>query len=250
MTGGTALCIWGELSRRRSHPKQIFIAFRHQSLEPFEDRLSPADLPPEFKDREIREVECDQSIYLTRGSCDPAGAVRQEVEKLIELRAMRKSFSNEPVGYYGLAHVPLQFLAGCRMSTHASIYLFELDRRTSKWRLLQTRGPHLGLEVNTMEQPANAQAVAVRICISYEVTRNDIAEVLPFPFEDIRIGLPLRELTPSIRANRSMKSVVVFVEYWTNFMAESTNRRPCTSFTRAPHRSGSVSAGRSAAEFT
>jgi hypothetical protein len=203
MVGGLFLCAWGESVRRQDPPKRIFIAFRHQSLEPFQSRLSPEDLPPEFTSREIREVECDQSNYLTHGACDPSGAVRYQLEKLNELKALRKSFSTEPMAYYGLAHVPLQFLAGCAMSTHALIYLFELDRGTNKWLRLQDRGPHLGLTVNTIEQPAHAQAIAIRICVSYEVTRNDIAEVLPHSFEDIRIALP----TPRLDAINSRNQI-------------------------------------------
>jgi SMODS-associated and fused to various effectors sensor domain len=194
MVGGIALCWLGEIARRQNNPKRIFIAFRHQSLDPFQGRLSSEDLPPEFAGREIRELECDQSNYLTHGACDPAGAVRYQLEKLNELKALRKSFSSEPMAYYGLAHVPLQFLAGCAMSTHASVFLFELDRRTNKWLCLQDRGPHLLLTVNTVEQPAHALAIAIRICVSYEVTRNDVADVLPHPFEDIRIALPAPRL--------------------------------------------------------
>jgi hypothetical protein len=190
MVGGTILCIWGESSRRQNHQKRVLISFRHQSLDPFQSRLSAEDLPPEFASREIRELECDQSNFFTHGACDPIGAVRYQLEKLNELKALRKSFSSEPLAYYGLAHVPLQFLAGRAMSTHAFIYLFELDRRTNRWLGLRERGPYLGLTVNPIEQPADAQAVAIRICVSYEVTRNDIAEVLPHAFEDIRIGLP------------------------------------------------------------
>jgi len=40
-----------------------------------------------------------------------------------------------------------------------------------------------------MRQPAFPQAIAIRICISYEVAPADVEEVLRCDFKDIRIGL-------------------------------------------------------------
>jgi hypothetical protein len=217
---GMGLIVWGEKLRPEGQPRVPFVAFRHHSLEPFATPLLQEDLPPGFKDHAIREIDCDQSGYFSNGFSDPVGAVRLQLEKLTELRGARKAFRDTVVGYYGLAHIPLQFLAGFAMSTHAPVCLFDLNRQTNRWRPLQDRGPHLGLTVKTMEQPPGAKAVAIRICISYEITRGDITDVLPHPFDDIVIQLP----TPRIDAIGSSDQVHAVCERFRKILDDIHSR--------------------------
>ena len=199
---GIVIIVCGEFLRRQRVLKPPFITFHHQSLEPFAARLLAADVIPTAS-YDIKEVDCDQSVYFRGGNCDPVGAVRVQLEKLTELKGARKLFHQAPVAYCGLAHIPLQFLAGCVVSNHAQVELFDLDRRINKWVPLSKLGPHVDLSVNTIEIPFNPSAVAIRICISYEVERADIQQVLPGQFEDIRIGLA----TPRKDAIKSLDQV-------------------------------------------
>lgn len=200
IVAGVSLCAWGE-TRRRAH--SIVIAFRHHSLEPFAAQLRAADLPSGYQACEIRNIDCDISAYFKNGSCDPVGAIRRQLESLSDLRSVRGLLPSAAVAYYGLAHIPLQFLAGCNVSTHSPFLLFELDRQTSVWRPLGNNGPKLFPSTTLLRQPTFPQAIAIRICISYEVTAADMEEVLRCDFEDIRIGLA----TPRIDAVSSVDQV-------------------------------------------
>ncbi len=165
--------------------------------------LVPDTLPRNLQGCEIRTVDCDLSRYFSAGTFDPAGAIRAQQEKLAELRAARKTLHEVPLGYYGLAHIPLQFLAGCSLSTHAKIHLFDLNRQSNRWNPLAEASSHSVVNVHTLAQPPDPSAVAIRISISYEVHIADVKAVLPGPIEDIRIGLP----TPRIDAIMSCSQV-------------------------------------------
>ncbi len=84
--------------------------------------------------RTIRHVECDQSPFLSRGTTDLAGAVRQQDRMTSDLTAIR---------YYGIINVPLQFLAECSVLTWHQV-IFDLNRSYQQWHESgEGRGPEL-----------------------------------------------------------------------------------------------------------
>jgi len=108
-----------------------------------------------------------------------------------DLSTIRRGDPTAAIGYYGIVHVPLQFLAGCSVSTWHEVALFELNRTDKQWRELgkEGRGPDLGLTVQTVSRPLRPVAAVVRIAISYAVPWADVAEVVEGPFEDIRVAI-------------------------------------------------------------
>ena len=193
MVIGAVIFIYGE--RRKEKPRAAtsagsFVALRHQSFEPLAGRLAAEDIPSRLRDRTVKHFDCDQSAFLSGGSVDPVGAVRQQMHMAADLAAVRRADPDAAFGYYGIVHVPLQFLAGCSVSTFPEMAFFELDRVRNRWRELATGDhPDLGLTVDTLARPANAAAVVVRIAVSYEIPRADVADVVTGPFEDIRIAI-------------------------------------------------------------
>ena len=218
---GIGLIVFGEWKRKRKEPATIF-AFRHESLGSFVTALCDEDLPRDLKGQSIREIGCDLSVYFSGGNCEPVPAIRLQQGKVSEIIAARKAFPEITVAYCGLVHIPLQFLAGCAFSTHSSIRLFELNRKTNRWESLVERGPHMAVLTNIMDQPAEARAVAIRISITYEVSRTDVTDVLPYPFEDIAIQLP----TPRLDAIVSGDQVTAICDRFRRILDDIHGRVP------------------------
>ena len=193
---GVMVYCYGEYGIRRSRelstatPPGTFAALRHQSFEPLAGQLPTDAVPARLGRRTVCHVECDQSAFFSSGAADPAGAVRQQARMVSDLAAACRTDPDAAVGYYGIVHVPLQFLAGCLVSTWREVVLFELGRNDQRWHELeQGNGPDLGLGVQTLNRPAHPSAIVIRIAISYNVPVADVADVVPSPFEDIRIAI-------------------------------------------------------------
>jgi SMODS-associated and fused to various effectors sensor domain len=186
---GLAVILVGEWLRRNTSTRRKFIAFRQQSFQPFTSALTSNDLPDSLTDADLSVIDCDQSPHLGERPIGIVEAIALQRRKLSELNVLRNAFPTAEMGYFGIVHVPLQFLAGCALSTFASVRLFELERNSGKWRELESHGPDLGVEAVASSHTKEARAVAIRIAISYDVNKADVEKVLACPFEDIRIGI-------------------------------------------------------------
>jgi hypothetical protein len=170
-----------------------FVAVRHQSFQPLTSPLPVDALPRKMRKRQIVTLECDQSNFLSGGAFDPIGAVRQQHRLATEIAGILKSDSATALGYYGIVHIPLQFLAGCSVSSFPQVALFELNRETSEWQELQQGdAPDLNVVVQRTADPLSPIACVVRIAVSYGVNAVDPAEVVGGPYRDysISIGKP------------------------------------------------------------
>lgn len=191
-----AIYLTGEHRQRKADeraaaaPAGTFVAVRHHSFEPLSGRLPDEAVPAHLGRRTIRHLEWDQALFFASTTPAPASAVNQLTRLAADLTALHRADPDAVVGYYGIVHIPLQFLAGCSVSTWPKVVLFELDRSTRRWReLSQGKGPDLGLTVETVARPTNPTAVVIRIAVSYDVPAADAADVVAGPFEDVRISI-------------------------------------------------------------
>ena len=169
------------------------IAVRHQSFQPLTGPLPKDALPLKMRKRRIDTLDCDQSNFLSGGALDPIGAVRQQQRLAFEIAGIIKTDSSAALGYYGIVHIPLQFLAGCSVSTFPKVALFELQRETSTWReLADGDAPDLDVTVSRTIDPPAPIACVVRIAVSYAVGAGEPSEVVGGPYRDysISIGKP------------------------------------------------------------
>src|SRR5262249_5525947 len=100
------------------------------------------------------------------------------------------------LAYYGIAHIPLLFLAGFTLSNRRSIMLFQENRYTRSWDLLQRMeaAPQLRLSGLPADIERRQGDVVVRISISYRVPEDATAEVIPGPLASIELGLDQPQL--------------------------------------------------------
>lgn len=194
MASGIAVYVFGE---SRTQPSAgTFVAIRHQSFESLVGRLAEDSLPDRLKHYKIQHIECDQSSFLTNGNCDPVSAIRYQQNQLInDLLALLRINSEVAIGYYGIVHIPLQFCAGYAVSTWPKVLLFELDRNKNFWYELATKNvPEINLSVRTISRPSNATAIVIKIAISFDISKEDIDDVVPQSYEAIQIEIGNRRI--------------------------------------------------------
>ncbi len=191
IAAGVGVYAVGEL--RGTEDAGRFVAVRHQSFQPLTGPLPKDALPLKMRKRRIDTLDCDQSNFLSGGALDPIGAVRQQQRLAFEIAGIIKTDSSAALGYYGIVHIPLQFLAGCSVSTFPKVALFELQRETSTWReLADGDAPDLDVTVSRTIDPPAPIACVVRIAVSYAVGAGEPSEVVGGPYRDysISIGKP------------------------------------------------------------
>jgi hypothetical protein len=117
------------------------IAIRHQSMERFPDRAIVSSLPPELADYSIEEIVVDQSdLFIDGRLIDPLQAAQRQGKLEQRLDELLSKHSDAKVAYYGIAHIPLLFLAGYSLSNKRVIHPFDFNRRSRVWNLLQLGG--------------------------------------------------------------------------------------------------------------
>ncbi|WP_316200857.1 MULTISPECIES: SAVED domain-containing protein [unclassified Bradyrhizobium] len=187
-----AVFLVGHLTTSRK-PAGQFVAIRHQSFQPLTSPLPAEALPLKMRGRRVVTYDCDQSNFLSLGVFDPVGAVRQQQRMITEIAGILKADASAALGYYGIVHIPLQFLAGCGVSSFPQVSLFDLHRETGTWRELQGgSGPDLFVKTVRTIDPAHPIACAIRVEVSYAVRAEDVSEVVGSPYRDysISIGKP------------------------------------------------------------
>jgi len=194
IASGIAVYVFGE--SQIQPPAGIFVAIRHQSFEFLAGRLAKDSLPDRLKQYKIQHIECDHSLFLTNGNCDPIGAIRYQQSQLTnDILALIRINPEVAIGYYGIVHIPLQFCAGYAVSTWPKILLFELDRNRNCWYELAAKNAQkLNLSVRNISRPPNATAIVIKIAISFDISKEDVDDVVPQPYEAIQIEIENRRI--------------------------------------------------------
>jgi hypothetical protein len=173
------------------------IAIRHQSMEQIPANAICAWLPADLRDCEYIEICIDQCDLFHNGRLiDPYEAARRQYDLEERIAALLVQHPDAQLAYYGIAHIPLLFLAGYTLSNRRTIMLFENDRYSRSWDLLQRMGtiPQLRLSGLPADIERRQGDVVVRISISYRVTEDTVAEVIPEPLASIEFGLDRPQL--------------------------------------------------------
>lgn len=187
---GAVLFYLGFLSDRKGTHEGQFLAVRHQSFQPLAGALPVAALPIRMKRRRILTYECDQSSFMSSHPVDPKGAVRIQEKLASHIAAVRRSDADAAVGYYGIVHIPLQFLAGCSISTYPEVILFEHDRSSGKWAELKLgKGPEIAPNITIVSDPVFPNAVVIRVEISYPIAPAKVAEIIPAGYREYSLTI-------------------------------------------------------------
>ena len=187
---GALLFILGFVTDRAGTSKGQFLAIRHQSFQPLAPNLPTEALPRRMQRRKINVYDCDLSSFMNSQPVDPTGAVRLQERLATHISGVRQSDPDAALGYYGIVHIPFQFLAGCSISTYPEVALFELNRSDNKWYELKVgAGPDLRPTLSRTLDPAIPAAAVIRIGVSYPVAAAEVARIIPAPFRDYSLSI-------------------------------------------------------------
>jgi len=133
---GCGLCVYSIERLTWSFGGQPIFALRHQSFLPLPPTLTRKDLPPRFAMKRVRSIDCDLFALMNANPKKVEASLTVQAEWAQKAVGAITATPDAPVAYYGIVHIPFQFLAGSRFSTYRRIELFELERGSGHWRPL------------------------------------------------------------------------------------------------------------------
>lgn len=185
----------------RQQTRRTLIAIRHQSMESIPPKAISKFLPQELEASNIEELVIDQTnLYIDGRLIEPLEAAKLQRELTQRLNEMLNDYPTSEVAYYGIAHIPLAFLAGSQL-LRKPLHLFEHNRQTNQWDQLQMGGdyPDIKLEGLPACTDFTSGDVVVRISISYTITPEAIEGIVPTPIASLHLRLeqPTRDIVTS-----------------------------------------------------
>ena len=192
----------------RQQTRRTLITIRHQSMEPIPPKAISGSLSPELEASNIEELVIDQTnLYVDGRLIEPLEAAKLQRDLTRRLNEMLNAYPNSEIAYYGIAHIPLAFLAGCQL-LRKPLHLFEHNRQTHQWNQLQIGGdyPEIKLEGLPSCTDFTSGDVVVRISISYTITSEAIEGIVPTPIASFH----LKVAQPKLDIVTSEKQIIVY----------------------------------------
>lgn len=187
---GFVLFILGFITDHSGSHKGQFVAIRHQSFQPLAGTLPVKALPSRMRRRRIQPYDCELSSFMTGTTINPKAAVLAQQKLASHIAGVRLSDPDAALGYYGIVHIPFQFLAGCSISTYPEVLLFEHDRSNGNWTELKSgAGQNLTPKVARISDPTDPSAVVIRIEISYPVAPAEVSKIIPTGYREYKLTI-------------------------------------------------------------
>jgi hypothetical protein len=139
------------------------------------------------------EVDIDQTALFQEGRLvDPEKAMTIQSDIPQKIRQLLQKFPNARLSYFGLAHIPLLFQFGFRLSNKCKLNFFEYDRYSGCWNQLSENGIENNLFVTGLPDRVNEEEgdVVLRISISNTVLTEEVNAVISSSIASIHISLP------------------------------------------------------------
>jgi len=204
-------------------PGGTLLALRHQSFLPLPRTLSIKDLPSKISPLLVRPIDCDLHALMSSDPPNILAALRVQGDWMSKVVGTITSLPDAQIAYYGIVHIPFQFLAGFRFSTYKRVRFFELVRGQDKWLELvaQTPAKPISIVIDSPPSPYGVtEDVSVRISVSYTIQTIDVEKSIPLPYTDIH----LRLATPKIDSIKSCSDVQAICSAFRNIL-DSDNVR-------------------------
>ena len=141
-------------------------------------------------------MDCDLTRFLSAGRLDVSRAVDHQQHVSNGVEALLSGPKPPRLAYYGVAHIPLQILAG-RQLAHASPLLFELARSDNTYKEFKPGpGSNLGLRIQQTPCRGAPASLIVRVAASFPIGLDEVREIVPDPFDDalVTVSSPARDI--------------------------------------------------------
>ncbi len=180
------------------------IAIRHLSMQYTPPQTIIESLPPKFAGQSVTELLIYQTdLYSDGRLSNPLEAARRQADLEYHVDRLLDSHPGASMGYFGIAHIPLLFHAGCRLTNKRKLHFFELNRYAGRWEYLQGEKEYPELKTEGLPAQVNDEHsdVLIRISISNTVRLEEVVEIIPSPIASLhlRIEPPQRDVLVSER---------------------------------------------------
>jgi hypothetical protein len=201
------------------------LLIRHQSFNPIVSGALRHDLPNELSVLANQEIVINQSDLFRDGKMiNPMLAAQRQQKQAEEIKTLCEIVPRIELGYFGIAHIPLVFLAGYQINPRKPIHLFEHNRKDDRWNLLQMEAkyPELILQGLPLQHNQAVGDVVVKFSISYSVLDDDVLKVVPSSLALIEIGLA----SPRVDNIRNLEQLELYVSAFRNVLDEIHDKLP------------------------
>jgi len=174
-----------------NHQKQL-VLIRHQSFEVVAPNAINNALSKEFEGCDSTEIVINQCDLFRDGRLDdPLKAVKLQSSILQDIENEMQKWPDTFMGYYGIVHIPLAFLAGYQLNKRQKVYLFDHNREKDQWYCLNDDGEFPEIQVEGMPLRLNYSEddVVLKMSISYPVFDKDTVDIVPKPCKSIHLFL-------------------------------------------------------------
>jgi len=168
----------------------------HQSLFPL--RSPSHTQPDQFREFDVLQLDINQLEYHhNHVLAERVAALRHQRARFNEIQELRERRHPERAGYAAIAHIPLVWDMGVRVTSGWAPDLFEKCVDSDMWMRLPSAGPEyprLASDEISIFKDAQSKAAVIRISISDTVTRTQTNAVIPSPACDVhlRVEKPTR----------------------------------------------------------
>ena len=207
--------------------RRTLIAIRHHSMEPVAHVLNETLMPETLRLTKFVKIEINQTDLYDNGRLtNPVDAARRQRDFIHRLSEARKSNPDAEFGYFGIAHVPLLFHVGCQVLTRLPLHLFEYNRITKRWDLLQSGGDYSQIRLAGLPDCVTQKRgdVVVRISISYPVTLEAIEGIVTNPIASLHLCID----QPKIDVVTSMNQLEQYSVEFRDMLDEIHKKLPNT----------------------
>ena len=204
-------------------PSGTLLALRHQSFLPLPRTLSIKDLPAKISPMHVQPIDCDLHALMSSDPPNILAALRVQGDWMSKVVGTISSLPDAQIAYYGVVHIPFQFLAGFRFSTYKRVRFFELVRGQDKWLELNALIPPKPIAIMVDSQPSPSgvtEDVSLRISISYTIQITDVEKSISLPYTDIHLRLAV----PKIDSIRSCSDVQVICSAFRTILDDDSVR--------------------------
>lgn len=187
-----------------SNRPSSFIAIRHISKQVVPFRTIVESLQFQFVRPSVTELLVNQTdLYVDGCLSDPLEAVKRQTDLDYRVDDLLGSHADASLGYFGIAHIPLLFHSGYRLTNKRRLHFFELNRYTGIWEYVQGEGDYSELRVDGLSNEVNVRRgdVLIRISISNTVRQEEVSDVVPAPIASVHLHIepPARDNLASTR---------------------------------------------------
>ena len=168
------------------------ITLRHLSMQPVSKQSVLNAVRKEYLQASLTDLYINQTdLYQEECLVDPSEAVTRQINIAKDFDKLTVDHTEVLVAYFGLAHIPLLFHLGYRLTNKRMLEFFELNRFDGHWELLKRdcSGLEIYLEGLPTFLSTSEGDIILRLSVSNTIGLKDVESIVQSPIASIHLFL-------------------------------------------------------------